>query len=108
MRHHHAPIRDFRRALRQHRSNILIGETVESVTTNPLVVQLSCERECLGYLGQAAMKGRVETGYLQQLGIKCARSSDRGEIMRLVQWRQRDQGLQLDQQFLSYTFWPDT
>ena len=53
------------------------------------------------------MKGRVETGYLRQRGIKCERSSDRREIMRLVQRCQRDQRLQFDQQFRSDAFWPD-
>jgi hypothetical protein len=54
------------------------------------------------------MKGRVETGYLDQRGIKCERGSDRGKIVRLVQRRQRDQSFKLNQHFTSYTFWPDS
>jgi hypothetical protein len=53
------------------------------------------------------MKGRVETGYLDQRGIKCERGSDRGKIVRLVQRRQRDKSLKLNQQFPSDTFWSD-
>jgi hypothetical protein len=80
---------------------------VESVTTNPLIVQPPRERECLRHRGHTAMKGRVETGYLRQGGIKCECSSDRGETMRLVQRGKRDQSVQLDQQFPSHPFRPD-
>ncbi len=81
---------------------------MESVTTNPFIVQLPRERECLRHLGYTAVKGRVETGYLEQRRIKCERGSNRGKIVRLVQWRQRNKGLKLSQQFPSYTFWLDS
>ena len=48
------------------------------------------------------MKGGVEAGHLRQFRIEPHRHPDRGEIVGLVQWRQRHQRFELGEQFGGY------
>ena len=77
--------------LRQHGGDVLVGEAVESVALHALPRQLLGQREHLGHRRVAAMERRVEAGDLRQFRPPLEQHPDRGQVVRLVQRRERRQ-----------------
>jgi hypothetical protein len=63
---------------------------MESEASNALLVQVSGQGEGLCHLGRGAVKSGVERSDLEQIWIEIQYTSNRREIVRLVQWSQRD------------------
>ena len=97
MRHDNAAIGDFGRVLRQYRGDVLVGKAMKAVAPNALLIIRVGQREGLLDLRRSAVKGGIEVRYLRQFGLERHRHLDRREIVRLVQWRERHQRLQLSQ-----------
>src|SRR5690242_4989261 len=98
MRHHDATLGDVRSDGRQSARDIFVGETVESVTPDALLIEFVGKRITVGKLGMAAMKGRVETSDLRELRLSLQQHADWREVIWLVQWRERREVVQpLDQ-----------
>ena len=70
---------------------------MKAVAPNALLIIRVGQREGLLDLRRSAVKGGIEARYLRQFGIERHRHLDRREIVRLVQWRERHQRLQLSQ-----------
>ena len=92
---HHAALADVRRDLGQHARDVLVGQAVEAVAADALVVEPARQGEPVGELGMAAVESGIEAGHLRQVGLDRGDRADAGEIVRLMQWRQRTQRLQL-------------
>ena len=92
---HHATGGDLRRDLGQHARDVLIRQAVEAVTTDALVVEPPRQREPVGELRMTAVERGVEAGHLRQVGLDRGDRADAGEIVRLMQRRERTERLQL-------------
>ena len=90
---HHSAGSDLRRHLGQHARDVLIGQAVEAVAANALVIEPARQGEPVGELGMAAVERGIEAGDLRQVGLDCGDGADAGEIVRLMQRRQRDRAL---------------
>ena len=84
---HHAALADVWRNLGQHARDVLVGQTVEAVAADALVVEAARQREPVGELGMAAVKSGIEACHLRQVGLDRGDRADAGEIVRLMQWR---------------------
>ena len=90
VRDYHPALCNLRRDLAQTLRNILVGKAVKTITAYAFLIKTLRKRVVIRQGAMAAMKRRVEACNLRQLrtaGEKCA---DRGEIVRLVQRRQRN------------------
>ena len=67
---------------------------MKSVAANALLVELLGKRVAVGDFGMAAMKGRVEAGDLRQLRLPLQQGADGAEIVRLMERRERREGLE--------------
>ena len=79
---------------RQALRDIFVGKAVEAVTPDALGMKLVRDRVVIGQRIVIAVKGRIETGDLRQCRKIVQQRSDRREVMRLVQRRQRSVSLQ--------------
>ena len=66
---------------------------MKAVAAHPLLIECLRNGEMVRDRGMAAVEGGVEAGHLGQLRQASAQDLDRGEIVGLMQGRQRDQGL---------------
>ena len=83
------PAGKLRRELPQARREELVGETVKSVTTNAFLTEAPRQSERLSQIGLGAMEGRVEAGDLRYLRRGLHDRADGGEVVRLMQRRER-------------------
>ena len=95
MRDDHPAARNLGRNLLQPAGDELVGQAVEAVAPHALVVEMFRDRVVVGQRIVAAVKRRVEARDLRQLGDTGEDSADGCEIVRLVQWRQRDQAFEV-------------
>ena len=91
---HDAAAGDLRRDLGQHARDVLVGQAVEAVAADAVVVEPARQGEPVGELGMAAVEGGIEAGDLRQLGLDRGDRADAGEIVRLMQRRQRAERLE--------------
>ena len=61
----------------------------------PVVVEPARQGEPVGELGMAAVERGIEAGHLRQVGLDRGDRADAGEIVRLMQRRQRAERLEL-------------
>ena len=80
---------------RQHRSDVFIGQAVESVALNATVGDGGRQRKCLGDRRLCPMERGVEAGDLRQTRTQPGQRADRSEIVRLMQARERHQLVEL-------------
>ena len=74
---------------------ILVGEAVEAVASHAFVVKGARQTECVGHERVAAMEGGVEAGDLRGRRKGLHRRFDAGDVVRLVQRRERDEAPEL-------------
>ena len=86
---------DFRRDRLQAIGDIFVGEAVEAVAANALRVETFRQGEVIGNRAMTAVESRIEAGDLRQLRKARAERLHGGEIVRLMQRRQRDVALEL-------------
>ena len=67
---------------------------MKTVTTHAGVVQLGRDREALRDVGIRAVKRSVEASYLRQVRQHGGSGANRGQVVRLVQRRERDEFLE--------------
>ena len=91
------PSRHVRVSFAQSGGDIIVGKSVEPVSPDSGIVQVSGQREALGHSRLAMMERSVEACDLRQPGRHGGDGTDRREIVWLVQRRQRTQRLQLVQ-----------
>ena len=89
--HHHAPVRDLRRDLGQDRRDVLVRQSVEPVPLHAGTAQLTREGHQLRHGGLAAVEARVEARHLRHARQPLGRGLDRGDVVGLVQRRERDE-----------------
>ena len=87
--------RDLRRDRPQLAHDIFVGEPVEAVAAHALVVIGARQGEGVGDEGVAAMERGVEAGDLRRRRECLHRRLDAGDVVRLVQRRERDERPQL-------------
>jgi hypothetical protein len=68
---------------------------MKTVAPDTLLIERIGQGEGLLDLRRAAVKGGIEACHLWQFGIEARRHLDWREVVRLVQWRQWHQRLQL-------------
>ena len=83
------PVGKLRRELLQARSEELVGEAVKSIAANAFLREAPRQGERLRQIGLGAMEGRVEAGDLRYLRRGHHDRTDGGEVMRLMQGRER-------------------
>ena len=74
---HDPALGDLRRDLGQHARDVLVGQAVEAVAADALVVEPAGQGEPVGELGMAAVERGVEAGDLRQLGLDRGDRADR-------------------------------
>ncbi len=79
---------------REAAGDVLVREAVEAVAAHALVVERPGQSDPLRDRRLPPMEGRVETGDLRQVRPRGGQGPDRGETLRLVQRRQRNERLQ--------------
>ena len=87
----HVLARDLRRDAAQLAGDELVGEAVEAVAAHAFVVIGARQREGVGHERMAAMEGGVEAGDLRDRRKGLHRRFDAGDVVRLVQRRERDE-----------------
>ncbi len=97
MRHDHFAAREHGFLVAQDAVDEFVGQAMETVAAHALVVIGARQRVGVGDERMPAMKSRVETGDLRGAGKSLARGLDAGEIVGLVQRRQRLEGFQFRQ-----------
>ena len=85
----HPAAGDLGRDLGEAAGDVLVAEAVEAVAADALVVERARQGVAVGVLGVAAVEGGVEAGDLRQVGVDRRDEADGGEVVRLVQRRQR-------------------
>ncbi len=80
--------------LRQHFGNIFVGQAVEAVAAHALRSDGAGQGEELGDFRLAAMEGSVEAGHLRHAGQRGGQCVDAGQVVGLVQRRQRYEAAQ--------------
>ena len=80
---------DLGRHLGQALGDVFVGEAVEAVAADALVVERARQGVAVGVRGVAAVEGGVEAGDLRHVRVDLHREADRREVVRLVQRRQR-------------------
>src|SRR5262245_28620475 len=80
-----SPRSDFGRYLGKSSRDVFVREAMEAIAANSLRVELLGERIAVGNFRMVSMKGRVETGDLQQLVLPSSDGTDRCQIVRLVE-----------------------
>src|SRR5262245_51876009 len=95
MRNDHAPGCNLWRHLRQPAGNVLVGEAVEPVAAHALRVKTLRDRVVVRKCVVATMEGGVETGDLRKIGGTGKNRTDRDEVVRLMQGRERNIALEL-------------
>ena len=70
--------------------DVLVGQAVEAVAAHAAVGDRARQGEGLRHLRLGAMERGVEAGHLGQLGCALHQRPDRGEVVRLVQGRERN------------------
>jgi hypothetical protein len=83
--------REFAEAL----ADVLVGQAMEAVAAHAFLVQPLRDREAIGYLRMAPMEGRIEAGHLKQVWLPLQDCADRGQVVGLMQGRQRHEALQM-------------
>src|SRR5262249_49506892 len=84
-----ATVGDFRRDPRENGGDVFVGQTVKAIALNTGATDFARERDQLRDGGLAAMKTGIEAGYLRHTRHSMRDCVDRGEVIRLVQRRQR-------------------
>jgi hypothetical protein len=95
VRDDHTPGRGGGIQLRQGARNVFVGQAVEAVAAHAALGDGRRQRERLRQLGLRAVERGVEAGDLRHLRQAPGDQPDRREVMRLVQWRERHELLQL-------------
>jgi hypothetical protein len=90
----HAAARRAGPMLRQHFGDVLVGQAVEAVAAHALGGDGARQGEQLRDFGLAAVEGGVEAGHLRHAGQRGAERVDAGQVVRLVQRRQRNEAAQ--------------
>jgi hypothetical protein len=72
---------------------------MKAVAPDTFLIERIGQSEGLLDLRRSAVKGSIEACHLRQFGIEAHRHLDGREVVRLVQWCQRHQRLQLGDQF---------
>ena len=76
---------------RQHRGDVFVTQAVETVAAHARLVHFVGQSEHLREFRIGAMKRRIEAGDLRHLRGALHHCTDRGEVVRLVQRRERDE-----------------
>ena len=79
---------DLRRHMRKPLGDTLIRQAVETVPSYSFRIEVLRNCIAVGIRIVSAMKGGVETSYLGKAGRACKKSTDRREIVRLMEGRQ--------------------
>ena len=87
----HVLARDLRRYRAQLAGDELVGEAVKAVAAHALVVIGARQSVCVVDEGMAAMESGVETGDLRRRRKGLHRRFDAGDIVRLVERRERNE-----------------
>jgi len=95
-----ATISTIRHRVAQALRDILIGKAVKAVAADPLDVELLRNRVMVGNIAMAAMECSVETGDLRHIRKALEQDSDRCQIVRLVQRRERHIAFKVGQHLL--------
>ena len=95
----HAPVGDLRRHLRQDRGDVLVREAVEAVALDAASRSSAGSGTSSATPDCAAMEAGVEAGDLRHAGQALGHRLDRGEVVRLMQRRERNQGAQIVEHF---------
>ena len=67
---------------------------MKAVAPHARFVQLLGDREATGDRGHGAVEGGVEAGHLRERRVELPHEADGAEVVRLVQRRERDEGLE--------------
>ena len=65
--------------------NIFIGQAMEAIASDPLIVECARDGEARGEFWPIMVKGRVEAGDLRQVWCERGNRPDCGQIVGLVQ-----------------------
>jgi BON domain len=82
------------RDLRQCRDDVFVGQAVKSVAPHALCCNFARQGELLGERRLRPVERGIEAGNLRDVGHGAADGADRGDLVRLVQWRERHQRFQ--------------
>ena len=85
----HPAAGDLRGEFGEAAGDVLVAQAVEAVAADALVVEGARKGVAVGVLGVAAVEGGVEAGDLRQARVDRRDDADGGEVVRLVQRRQR-------------------
>ena len=75
---------------------------MEAVAPNAGRVQLLGQCEALSHRRRRVVEGRVEAGHLRERRVELAEEPDGPEVVRLMQRRERDEGLEPRQHRVVY------
>src|SRR4029434_330990 len=95
VRHDHTAVCDLGRLLAQHGGDVFVGQAVEPVALHASATDLARQRHDLRDLGLSAMETRIETGDLRHARETLGHRIDRTQVVRLMEWGERDQGPQV-------------
>ena len=84
-------------ALGQGGGHVFVGQAVEAVAAQPAFPGRMRQGQQLLDLGQRVVEGGVEAGHLHQFGPLAQQDVHGLQRKGLVQWRQRDEGLEVGQ-----------
>ena len=93
MRDDDAPGSDDRIKLAQPMRHIFVGKPMKPVSTQAALEIVARQPVAVVHEIMAAMESRIKTGNLRNAGKAVARGAQTGDIMRLVQRRERRQSL---------------
>ena len=102
MRDHGTPRGCVRCSLLKLARNVLVGQPVEPVAADALLVIDAGQGECVVDPGVGAMERRIETGDLHRIRKGPLRGLYAGQVMRLVQRRERNKLFQLRDNLAGY------
>src|SRR5262249_59590960 len=90
MGNHNPPVGNLRRYLGEPPRDVFVGEAMETIAADSLLVELLRDCIAVGNFRMVSMKGCIETGDLQQFVLPRSEGTDRRQIVRLVErskWR---------------------
>ena len=105
MRHHRPPGRRRAHGLGQRPGDVFVRQTVEPIAPHPLFPVNARQGEQPRQFRLAKVERGIEAGHLRQIRLYRADGADAGQIMRLMQRRQRHEGFQASDDLRCQYLW---
>ena len=93
MRNNDLAICDLGRDLAEPSGDVLVRETMKSVTAYPLEIKLLRDRIVIGQVRVASVECSIEAGDLQEMRLPLQYRANRSKIIRLVERSERGKSL---------------